>query len=58
MLARRLCSFASDSSGELDVLRHDGNSLGVDGAQVCVLEKSDEVRFGSFLKVFMMGQRF
>ena len=48
-LQRSLSSFSSDSSGELNVLWHDCDSLGVDGAQVCVFEKSDEVRFGGFL---------
>ena len=45
----QLSTFSSDSSCELDVLWHDCDSLGVDGAQVCVFEKSDEVRFGGFL---------
>ena len=30
-----LCSLSADSAGQLDVLRHDGDSLGVDSAQVC-----------------------
>jgi len=34
----------------LDVLWHDGDSLGVDGAQVGVLEKTNEVSLGSLLK--------
>ena len=33
-----LGAFATDSSGQLDVFRHDGDSLGVDGAQVRVFE--------------------
>ncbi len=41
---------ASDSSGELHVLGHDGNSLGVDGAEVGVFEETDEVALGGFLK--------
>ena len=45
-----LGSFSSDSSGELDVLWHDGDSLGVDGAQVGVFEEADEVGLGSFLE--------
>ena len=44
-----LAAFASDSSGELDVLGHDGDSLGVDGTQVGVLEQADQVGFGSLL---------
>ena len=34
----------------MDVLRHDGDTLGVDGAQVGVLEESDEVRLGGLLE--------
>ena len=33
-----LCLFSSDSSGQLDVFRHDGYSLGVDGAEVGVFK--------------------
>ena len=36
-------SLATDSPGQLDVLGHDGDTLGVDGAQVGVLEQTDEV---------------
>ena len=46
----RLGALATDAAGELDVLRHDGDALGVDGAQVGVLEEADKVRFGSLLK--------
>ena len=46
----RLGSFSSDSSGELDVLGHDGDSLGVDGAQVGIFEKTNEVSLRSFLE--------
>ena len=46
----QLSTFSSDSSGELDVLGHDGDSLGVDGAQVGILKKADEVSFRSFLE--------
>jgi hypothetical protein len=34
----------------LDILRHDGDSLGVDGAQVGVFEQANQVRFGRFLQ--------
>ena len=34
----------------MDVLWHDGDSLGVDGAQVGVLEKTNEVSLGGLLK--------
>ena len=43
-------SLTSDSSGQLHVLWHDGNSLGVDGAEVGVLEESDHVSFSSLLE--------
>jgi len=43
-------SVTSDSSGELHVLWHDGNSSGVDGAEVGVLEEADHVGFGGFLE--------
>src|SRR5699024_9327901 len=45
-----LGSLATDASGQLDVLGHDGDSLGVDGAEVGVLEESDEVRLGRLLQ--------
>ena len=34
----------------MDILWHDGDSLGVDGAQVGVLEKTNEVSLGGLLK--------
>ena len=36
-----LSSLASDTSSQLDVLRHDGHSLGVDGTQVGVFEQTN-----------------
>ena len=45
-----LSTFSTDSASQLDVLWHDGNSLGVDGAQVGVFEKSDQVSFTGFLE--------
>jgi hypothetical protein len=41
---------APDPAGELDVLGHDGDAFGVDGAEVGVLEEPDEVRLGGLLK--------
>ena len=41
---------SSDSSGKLDVLRHNGDSFGVNGAEVGVLEQSDQVGFRSLLE--------
>ena len=43
-------SVTSDSSGELHVLWHDGNSSGVDGTEVGVLEESDHVSFSGLLE--------
>ncbi len=43
-------SLSSDSSGQLHVLGHDGDSLGVDGAEVGVLEESDHVSLGGLLE--------
>ena len=41
---------ATDSAGQLDVLGHDGNSLGVDGAQVGILKQSHQVGLAGFLQ--------
>ena len=43
-------SLSSDSSGQLHVLWHDGDSLGVNGAQVGVLEKTNHVSLSSLLE--------
>lgn len=45
-----LSTFSSDTTSQLDVLWHDGHSLGVDGAQVGVLKKSNQVGFAGFLQ--------
>ena len=45
-----LSTLATDAAGELDVLGHDGDALGVDGAQVGVLEEADQVGLGSLLQ--------
>jgi len=45
-----LGTLSSDSSGQLDVLGHDCDPLGVDGTQVGVLEKSDQISLASLLK--------
>ena len=38
-----LSTFATDAASELDVLWHDGYTLGVDCAKVGILEKTYEV---------------
>ena len=45
-----LGTLSTDPSGQLDVLGHDGDPLGVDGAQVGVLEESDEVSLAGLLE--------
>eukprot|EP00964_Phaeocystis_antarctica_P005499 scaffold3005_cov63-Phaeocystis_antarctica.AAC.3 len=45
-----LRTFATDAAGELDVLGHDGHALGVDRAQVGVLEDANQVGLGSLLQ--------
>ena len=47
---RNLGAFSADTAGQLDVLGHDGDTLGVDGAQVGVLEKADQVSFAGLLE--------
>ena len=49
-LMRHLRTLSTDAAGELDVLRHDGDALRVDGAQVGVLEETNEVGLRSLLK--------
>ena len=46
----RLRSLSSDSAGKLDILGHDGHSLGVDGAKIGVLEESNQVSLSSLLQ--------
>ena len=48
--AEDLGPLSSDSPGELDVLWHDGHTLGVDGAQVGVLKQSNQVCLTGLLK--------
>ena len=43
-------ALTANATGELNVLRHDGDALCVDGAEVSVLEEADEVRLGRLLK--------
>ena len=45
-----LSTFSSDTPGQLDILGHDGNSLGVDGAQVGVLKQTNQVSLTGFLQ--------
>ena len=43
-------ALTTDSAGELHVLGHDGDSLGVDGAEVGVLEETDHVSLRGLLE--------
>ena len=48
--AKNLSTLATDTAGKLDVLGHDGHTLGVDGAQVGVLEETDQVGLAGLLE--------
>ena len=48
--ANNLSTFSTDTSCQLDVLGHDGDTLGVDGAQVGILKETDKVSFRCFLE--------
>ncbi|EJK63755.1 hypothetical protein THAOC_15573, partial [Thalassiosira oceanica] len=45
-----LRALSADTAGQLDVLGHDGNTLGVDGAEVGILEEADEVGLSGLLE--------
>ena len=45
-----LSPLATDSPGQLNILGHDGDPLGVDGAQVGVLKESHKVGLAGFLE--------
>ena len=45
-----LRTFSTDTTCELDVLRHDGNTLCMDSTQVGIFEKTNKVCLSSFLK--------
>ena len=47
---RHLSALATDTPGQLDVLGHDGDTLGMDSAQVGVFEETHEVSLASLLK--------
>ena len=49
-LAISLTALAADATGELDVFRHDGHTLGVDRTQVGVFEEGHEVSLSGLLK--------
>ncbi len=45
-----LGAFSTNAASELDVLGHDGDALGVDGAEIGVLEQADEVGLRGLLE--------
>jgi histone H3 len=45
-----LRALTTDAAGKLDVLGHDGDTLGVDSAKVGVLEKTNKVGLGGLLE--------
>lgn len=45
-----LSTLATDSPGELDILRHYGNPFRVNGAQIGVFEETYQVRLRGLLK--------
>ena len=45
-----LRSLATETTGKLNVLGLDGDTLGVDGAEIGVLEKRDEVSLNGLLE--------
>jgi hypothetical protein len=47
---QNLSTLSTDTPGQLDVLRHDGHTLGVDGTQVGVLEQTNQVSLASLLQ--------
>ena len=49
-MLRNLSSLSTDSSGQLDVLGHDGDTLGMDGTQVGVLKQTNKVSLTSLLE--------
>ena len=49
-MAERLSAFSADAACQLHVLGHNGDSFGVDGAEVGVLEEPGEVGLASLLQ--------
>jgi len=45
-----LGTFSADTASKLDVLWHNGDTLGVDSTQVSVLKQSNEVSLTGLLK--------
>merc|ERR1719309_190358 len=50
MACNDLSTLSTDATRQLDVLWHDGHALGVNGAQIGVLEQTDQVGLTSLLQ--------
>jgi len=46
----RLCSLSTDPTCELNILRHDGDALGMDGTQVRILKQPNEIGLSCLLQ--------
>jgi hypothetical protein len=49
-LSNNLRTLSTDTAGKLNILRHDGHTLGVNGAEVGVFEQANKVCLRSFLQ--------
>ena len=47
---RNLGTFSTDTASQLDILGHDSHTLGMDGTQVGIFEKTNKVGFGGLLQ--------
>jgi hypothetical protein len=50
IMIERLRSLSTDAASQLDILGHDGDTLGMDSTKVGVLEKTNKVSLGGLLK--------
>jgi hypothetical protein len=50
LLVAYLSSLSANTASQLNILGHDCDTLGVNGTQVGIFEKSDKVGLGGFLK--------
>jgi hypothetical protein len=50
VLQHHLGTFATDATGQLNILGHDGDALGVNAAQVGIFEESDQIGLGRLLQ--------
>ena len=55
MFYKRLSSFSTNPPCELDVLGHDGNPLGMDGAEVGVLKETNKISLTGLLECHNSG---